>query len=59
MNYPGLAMTRSIGDRMCKPIGVIALPEVKSYSIERDSYILIASDGVYDVITNQHLLSVF
>jgi serine/threonine protein phosphatase PrpC len=45
-------MTRSIGDRLCKDIGVIALPDVRSYSLERDSMILLASDGVYDVITN-------
>ena len=30
MTLPGLAMARSIGDHLVKPIGVIAQPEVKT-----------------------------
>ncbi|KAG2529930.1 hypothetical protein JM16_001733 [Phytophthora kernoviae] len=47
-----LAVSRAIGDRMLKPF-VVAEPEVKKFTrTESDHYVVIASDGVWDTISN-------
>lgn len=47
-----LAVSRAIGDRMLKPF-VVAEPEVKKFTrTESDSYVVLASDGVWDTISN-------
>jgi serine/threonine protein phosphatase PrpC len=50
----GLAMSRSFGDNVSKPIGVTHVPEIINLKIDkRDRFILIASDGVWEFISNQ------
>lgn len=47
-----LAVSRAIGDRMLKPY-VVAEPEVKELTrTANDRYLIIASDGVWDTISN-------
>jgi len=50
----GLAMSRSLGDMACKKVGVISQPIHDVYPIYtlRDQFIIIASDGLWDVFTN-------
>ncbi|CAJ1350273.1 unnamed protein product, partial [Effrenium voratum] len=50
-DYPGLCMTRSLGDLCVKQFGVIAEPEIVSWVCPPESYILIASDGVWDFLS--------
>lgn len=51
---PGLAMSRSIGDGVAKEIGVIATPIYHFFQhiMFRDQFIVMASDGVWDVMEN-------
>ena len=53
-NSPGLAMSRSIGDVIGKQIGVISTPVCSRYAINTDNdyFIVLASDGVWDVMDN-------
>lgn len=53
-NFPGLAMSRSIGDKIAHEIGVISLPIVNSFKIllPYDKFIIIASDGLWDSMDN-------
>jgi serine/threonine protein phosphatase PrpC len=47
----GLQVTRSIGDGDVKPHGVIAAPELRALRLgPSDAFLLLASDGVWDVI---------
>ena len=47
----GLMMTRSLGDRWFRPVGVIAEPEVRRHAIASDDVALVAAtDGVWDVL---------
>ncbi|CAH0489210.1 unnamed protein product [Peronospora farinosa] len=47
-----LAVSRAIGDRMLKPF-VVAEPEVKKFTrTEADRYVVLASDGVWDTVSN-------
>jgi len=53
---PGLAMTRSLGDKVGSKIGVVCTPEVFKYTIkEEDRAFIIASDGLWEYIKNQEV----
>ena len=54
---PGLAMSRSIGDTIGADIGVIATPVTSEYDhiVGNDSFIVAASDGVWDVMENSEV----
>ena len=55
-NYPGLAMSRSLGDLQAKECGVISTPQVIEYDINNNSkYMVICSDGVWEFITNEQV----
>ena len=51
---PGLAMTRSFGDKIGCQAGVIAEPEIFEMELSsEDKFMVIASDGVFDYMSNQ------
>ena len=57
-DFPGLAMSRSIGDFNGKNIGIIPDPEI----IETDfkiniNYIVICSDGVWEFLNNEDIMN--
>ncbi|KAL4513107.1 hypothetical protein ABPG72_017792 [Tetrahymena utriculariae] len=57
-NMPGLAMARSFGDQIAQSVGVISEPEVSSYEItEEDKFLVIASDGVWEFLSNEKVVS--
>lgn len=54
---PGLAMTRSIGDTVLSEYGVSPVPEVSYASLGTgDSFIVLASDGVWEFMTSQEVV---
>jgi len=56
---PGLAMTRSFGDTIATPIGVSPVPEIYERKLEKtDSFIIIASDGIWEFISNQEAVDI-
>jgi serine/threonine protein phosphatase PrpC len=57
---PGLAMTRSIGDMAATTVGVIARPEILFFPnlTASDKFIVIASDGLWDRLTNFEIMSI-
>lgn len=58
-SIPGLAMTRSFGDQVASSVGVICEPEIKDFLFkEEDKFILIASDGLWEYITNNECMEV-
>merc|ERR1740121_691229 len=56
--YPGLCMTRSLGDLIVKDHGVISEPEVVKWKLEKGSYLLIASDGVWEFMSSKDTASI-
>ena len=53
-DYPGLAMSRSIGDIDAKKIGVIPNPQIVEYTIDHSSkYLILASDGIWEFIDSE------
>ena len=58
-DYPGLAMSRSIGDLKAKTIGVISEPGVLEYDInETTKFIVLASDGVWEFMKNEDVRNI-
>ena len=56
---PGLAMTRSFGDEIGSLVGVLPIPEVGEYQIkEEDRVIIIASDGLWEYMTNEEVTDI-
>ena len=51
--FPGLAMSRSIGDEVAKTVGVTAEPDIRRHTISRDDkFMILASDGVWEFISS-------
>ena len=58
-NFPGLAMSRSIGDMDAKKLGVIPNPQFIEYTIDYSSkYILICSDGIWELMSNEEAMKI-
>lgn len=58
-DFPGCAFTRSLGDRMAEDIGVTADPEIITKTLTvNDEYLVIASDGIFEFLTNKFVMSV-
>lgn len=56
-DIPGLAMSRSIGDQVAARVGVTAEPEIIETTFgPDDKYILLASDGIWEFISNEEVL---
>ena len=56
-DYPGLAMSRSIGDMDAKKCGVIPNPQIVEYIIDHyTKYMIVASDGIWEFISNEQVM---
>jgi serine/threonine protein phosphatase PrpC len=52
--YPGIAMSRSIGDFIATTLGVIPEPLCVEENIDKDTkYIVVASDGIWEFLSNK------
>ncbi|XP_057525182.1 probable protein phosphatase 2C 12 [Amaranthus tricolor] len=53
---PGMAMSRSFGDLVMKHYGIISTPVITDHHItSNDLFILLATDGVWDVLSNEEV----
>ena len=58
-DFPGLAMSRSIGDIESKKIGVIPNPQFIEYNIsEETKYIILGSDGIWEFMSNEEVMKI-
>ena len=53
--YPGLAISRTLGDQTAKGIGVIAKPEVNKIILDgsKKPFLLLATDGVWELLDSR------
>eukprot|EP00747_Dinoflagellata_sp_TGD_P111988 gnl/TRDRNA2_/TRDRNA2_171349_c4_seq1.p1 gnl/TRDRNA2_/TRDRNA2_171349_c4~~gnl/TRDRNA2_/TRDRNA2_171349_c4_seq1.p1 ORF type:complete len:372 (-),score=73.86 gnl/TRDRNA2_/TRDRNA2_171349_c4_seq1:267-1382(-) len=57
--YPGLAMSRSIGDTVGGSVGVSSIPDTKKLKIEKDfRFFMLCSDGVWEFISSQEAVEI-
>ena len=58
-SYPGLAMSRSIGDMDAKLVGVIPNPEFVEYKIDsKAKYMIVCSDGIWEYLSNEEVMKI-
>lgn len=58
-DYPGTAFTRSFGDKVAEELGCFAVPEMLTHDITpEDKIIVLASDGVFEFLTNQSVIDI-
>ena len=59
-DYPGLAMSRSIGDKLAHKVGVIDIPEIREYDINdiEPLALILASDGVWEFMPNEEVKNI-
>ncbi|EOA38957.1 hypothetical protein CARUB_v10011374mg [Capsella rubella] len=56
---PGLAMARAFGDFCLKDYGLISVPDINYHQLtERDQFIILATDGVWDVLSNKEAVDI-
>ena len=59
-NFPGLAMSRSFGDKAAHSVGVIDEPDIIEMDVFSEDFgkavcVIIASDGVWEFVGNEYL----
>ena len=59
-DYPGLAMSRSIGDKLAHKVGVSDIPEIKEFSVSdlKPLAIIVASDGVWEFMSEEEVRNI-
>lgn len=56
---PGLAMSRSMGDKVAHSVGVSAEPETLEFTLSQDDkFLVIASDGVWEFLSNEDVAQI-
>ncbi|OAY59143.1 probable protein phosphatase 2C 6 [Manihot esculenta] len=56
---PGLAMARAFGDFCLKDFGLISVPDIYyRHLTKRDEFIILATDGVWDVLSNKEAVDI-
>ncbi|PIN16846.1 Serine/threonine protein phosphatase [Handroanthus impetiginosus] len=56
---PGLAMSRAFGDFILKKHGIISIPDVSYHRLSpNDEFLVLATDGVWDVLSNEKVMSI-
>ena len=57
--YPGLAVSRSLGDSVAESVGVISEPEIIVKDLDSTvKYIVLASDGVWDYLSGDDIIDI-
>lgn len=55
----GLAMSRSLGDRLAHNVGVSASPDVKTVVLNpQDRFMILASDGVWEFVSSEEAIKI-
>ena len=57
--FPGLSVSRALGDDIAATAGVIAVPDVQAIRLaECDKFIVLASDGVWNVMNSMEAVTI-
>lgn len=49
-SFPGIALSRSLGDSEANAVGLLSTPEFHEVALEPGCIVVVASDGVWDVV---------
>ena len=55
--YPGIAISRTIGDKVAKTVGVVCTPDVFEREVNgKEAFIVVASDGIWEFLGNEEVM---
>eukprot|EP00971_Amphidinium_carterae_P101528 2009647-Amphidinium_carterae.1 len=54
----GIAMTRSLGNVVMMRAGVVPTPLVESFELSKETVLVFATDGVWDVLSNEQVAEI-
>ena len=56
--YPGLTITRSLGDFEAESLGILSIPDIKEFDIdeERVKIVIIGTNGIWEFLTNDKIM---
>ncbi len=58
--YPGLSITRSLGDFEAESLGILSIPDIKEFDIdeEKAKIIIIGTNGIWEFLTNEKIMDI-
>ena len=58
--YPGLTITRSLGDFEASSLGVISIPDIKEYDIDEEKIkiLVIGTNSIWEFLTNDKIMDI-
>lgn len=57
--YPGISMSRAIGDVVAQSIGIICVPDISEVLLtEEDEFIVLCTDGVWEYVSEKEAVDV-
>ena len=58
--FPGLTITRSLGDFEAIPLGIIPIPDIKEFDIDEEKIkiLVMASIGIWEFLTNDKIMDI-
>ena len=59
-NYPGLSITRSLGDFESDSLGVITIPDIKEFDLDEENtkILIFGTDGFWKFLTNEKVMDI-
>ena len=58
--YPGLSITRSLGDFEAESLGILSIPDIKEFDIdeEKTKIIIMGTNGIWEFLTNEKIMDI-
>ena len=58
-DYPGITISRSLGDKIAESIGVISSPDILELNLDdKSKYIIMGSDGIFEYLSNKDIIDI-
>ena len=56
--FPGIAISRTIGDEVAKSVGVVHTPDMFEKELNgKEAFIVVASDGIWEFMSNEIVMN--
>ena len=58
--FPGLSITRSLGDFEAEPLGILSIPDIREFDIDEEKIkiVVIGTNGIWEFLTNDKIMDI-
>ena len=58
--FPGLSITRSLGDFEAEPLGILSIPDIREFDIDEEKVkiVVIGTNGIWEFLTNDKIMDI-